>query len=151
MDPALAHVLVSVPLFSLDASLLAALRACRAGRRPDAIEQAYDAFCLDPGLGPPTYLTADGRILWDDDGVWGKTGTRALALASIRVGAKKTGLDALLGLMPPRPPTATSCPRCRGTGWDHVEERQATWICPTCAAVGWTDPSLVLDELVLAK
>jgi hypothetical protein len=150
VDPALAHVLVSVPLFALDAALLAALRAWRDGRRTEAIEQAHDAFCLDPGLGTPTYLTADGRILWADLG-WGREGTRGDALAAIRVGARKTGIEALLRLMPPRPPSATICPRCRGTGWDHVEDRQAPWICPACGAVGWTDPSLPLDELVLAK
>lgn len=150
MDPALAHVLASVPLFTVPDALIAALRASRDARRLDPIERAYEAFCLDPGLGTPVYLTEGGRLLWDDDGTWGKTGTRADALAAIRVGAKKTGIDALLALMPPRPPTATTCPRCRGTGWDHVDGAPASWICPACAAVGWTDPSLPLDERVLA-
>lgn len=150
MDPALAHVLVSIPLFVLDEALLAALRGWRDCRVADPVERAFDAFCLDPGLGTPTYLTVDGRILWDDLG-WGTEGTRGDALASIRVGAKKSGIDALLALLPARPKAATTCRRCRGTGWDHVEERPAPWICPACAAVGWTDASLVLDERVLAR
>jgi hypothetical protein len=29
------------------------------------VEDAYDAFLLDPGMGPMTYLTSDGRILCD--------------------------------------------------------------------------------------
>src|SRR5262245_7273659 len=29
------------------------------------VEDKYDAFLLDPGMGPMTYITSDGRILHD--------------------------------------------------------------------------------------
>ncbi|WP_437944237.1 hypothetical protein WMF27_15715 [Sorangium sp. So ce281] len=31
----------------------------------DEVEDKYDAFLLDPGMGPMTYLTSDGRVLED--------------------------------------------------------------------------------------
>ena len=31
----------------------------------DEVENEYDAFLLDPGMGPMTYLTSDGRVLLD--------------------------------------------------------------------------------------
>jgi len=82
--------------------LLATLRELRAARGDDdEITQTYDAFLLDPGLGPPTYLASDGRIVWDDD-IWGVKGTLREALAAIRAGVRKTGLAELLELLPRR-------------------------------------------------
>ena len=57
------NLVVSEKYFELPADLLEQLRNLRASRPADAIERAHDAFLLDPGLGPPTYLAADGRIL----------------------------------------------------------------------------------------
>lgn len=59
-----------------------------------AIEDEHDAFLLDPGMGPMTYLTSDGRVLWDNrtwdgDDISEVSGDDAMA--TIVVGAKKTG------------------------------------------------------------
>lgn len=40
----------------------------------DEVESRFAGFLLDPGMGPMTYLTADGRVLldmrtWDGDDV----------------------------------------------------------------------------------
>jgi len=80
----------------------------------DEVERAYDAFLLDPGMGPMVYLTADGRVLWDErgwdgDGVVEVTGVDARA--SLVVGARKTGLAALRALLPPAPAGAVVCLR----------------------------------------
>ena len=56
--------------FQVPADLIARLQNLRAGRAADDIERTHAAFLIDPGLGPATYLAADGRVLWDDDR-WG--------------------------------------------------------------------------------
>jgi hypothetical protein len=109
------RLLLSVSLFHLGAELVAALRAHQARRKPDPLAQQYDAFMLDPGLGPATYITSDGRILWDDD-LWGVLGTRAEALAAVMAGIKKTGISALREILPERPPHGADCGNCAGTG-----------------------------------
>jgi len=96
------RIVVSMRIFRPAPHLLATLRELRAARGDDdEITQTYDAFLLDPGLGPPTYLASDGRIVWDDD-IWGVKGTLREALAAIRAGVRKTGLAELLELLPRR-------------------------------------------------
>jgi hypothetical protein len=51
--------------FVLSSSLLEELQTWRASRPLDRVEREHDAFCLDPGLGPAFFLTADGRVLVD--------------------------------------------------------------------------------------
>src|SRR5215831_12915700 len=85
-----ARLLRSLPLFELPPELIAELRVVRDARSHDDLTREHDAFLLDPGLGPPTYLTTDGRILWEDD-TWGVRGTRADATAAIFAGIQKTG------------------------------------------------------------
>src|SRR6185436_10923397 len=97
------RLVISQKYFQVPADLLERLQGLRASRPADAIEREHDAFLLDPGVGPPTYLAADGRILWDDD-MWGVEPTRGEAYAAIVVGARKTGVRDLLRLLPPRPP-----------------------------------------------
>jgi hypothetical protein len=121
---------VSERYFVVPGDLLEQLRNLRASRPADEIESTHDAFLLDPGLGPPTYLAADGRILWDDDS-WGVEPTRGEAYAAIVVGARKTGLRDLLRLLPPRPPGTPDCGECNGTG------RLAAGLCSACRGVGW--------------
>lgn len=134
--------MISDRYFVVPADLLARLQDLRASRSPDDIERTHDAFLLDPGLGPPTYLAADGRILWDDD-MWGIEPTRGEAYAAIVVGARKTGLRDLLKLLPPRPPSATNCPDCKGTGRFTVggatrgEEQPSSLLCSACRGIGW--------------
>ena len=131
------------------------LRAHRDVRGHDDLTRTYDAFMLDPGLGPPVYLTTDGRVVWDDD-IWGVTGTRAEALASTFAGIQKTGIGRLRDLLPARLSDAVDCANCRATGrFDadgnmvDVHGRHFSVICMTCAGVGWLSPSLRLEEIVL--
>ena len=149
------RILVSARIFRPSTQLLAALRQLREARGADEITDAYDAFLLDPGLGPPTYLTSDGRIVWDDD-IWDVAGTRADAFTALLAGVRKTGLSELRELMPPRPPTSSDCAECSATGWFDahgalidVNGRPFSIVCSKCAGLGWTDPSVVLDESVL--
>ena len=144
------RILVSQRMFEPTLGLLDALREHRRLRGGDEITEKYDAFMLDPGLGPPVYLSCDGRIIWDDDG-WGVVGTRADAIASVLAGIKKTGIVDLRNLLPVRPSASVDCPECDATGWfdahgqfQDVNGRPFSIICMTCAGLGWTDHSLVL-------
>jgi len=149
------RVLISTKLFQLPERLLEALRVRRDRFGSDDLAQAYDAFLLDPGLGPPVYLTSDGRIVWDDD-IWDVVGTRADAFAAVAAGIQKTGLSELRQLLPSRPTLSTDCPDCSATGrfdaqgqLKDLEGRSFTVVCMKCAGLGWTAPSLVLSESVL--
>jgi hypothetical protein len=127
--------------------LLSQLRASRAstGREPDIIEQRLNAFLLDPGLGPPVYLTADGRVVWDGWYEWTKNApTERDAYASLIVGAKKTGVAALLDLLPPRPDGADDCLGCVGKRWSDVSSASGERfqiICGVCRGLGWNEDS----------
>jgi hypothetical protein len=125
--------------FSIAPSLLEQLRAMQApcGYTDDVIE-GNDAFLLDPGLGPAFYLTSDGRVLvdmreWNGGPI--REASETEALAALVVGAKKTGVVALLSLLPEPPEDAQSCPLCHG---DHYLVSQGErWICPKCSGRGW--------------
>jgi hypothetical protein len=149
------RVLVSVELFQPSKELLSELREYRQVNGADDLMKTYDAFMLDPGLGPAIYLSSDGRIVWDDDG-WGVLGTRADALAAIRAGVNKTGVQRLLALLPSRESGSIDCPNCDATGrFDahgqlrDVSGQRFSIVCVTCAGLGWTAPSVVLTESVL--
>ncbi|MFT3772616.1 MAG: hypothetical protein QM820_45070 [Minicystis sp.] len=107
----------------------------------DEIEGAYDAFLLDPGMGPMTYLTADGRILqdergWDGDSIVEVTGYDAHA--ALVVGARKTGIAELLDLMPAAPDGAVACPKCKGTRIAELAPGMGlNFPCAACDCRGW--------------
>jgi hypothetical protein len=130
--------------FTIPDPLLAALRAWRAERPGDPIEGAHDAFCLDPGLGPAWFLTADGRVLVDGtcwDGEPLREATDAEACQTIVVGARKLGMDRLLDLLPPRPQTSRTCARCNGERYASVLPGCAEapcFVCQVCNGLGWT-------------
>jgi hypothetical protein len=147
--------------FVLPASVLADLRAMQARRGyADDITEREDAFLLDPGLGPACYLTADGRMLRDyrewveacgPRPEWEppvREATADEAVSMLVVGAKKTGVAGLIGLLPPRPPVAAACPRCLGERWWSLGADEATGqpkciVCPSCGGRGWVEPSAV--------
>ena len=107
----------------------------------EEIEAKHDAFLLDPGMGPMVYLAADGRVLSDSRGWDGDTVVELLgdaANAAIVVGAEKTGLVDLLGLLPPMPPGGTECPKCHGKRTaEPVEGFGRELPCTTCGSRGW--------------
>lgn len=139
------RVLITGPLFVLPQGTLEMLRSARIGRI-DPLVQELDAFVLDGGLGPVKYLTTDGRIVWDDDG-WGVRGTLRDAFVAISIGAHKTKIQTLRGLLPQRPSSAITCAECEGTGtWQHDS---FAGFCMHCASLGWTDVALNLDEYVV--
>lgn len=155
MPEAQRRILVSKRLFQPNAALVSELSDYRQAHGADDVMNSYDAFLLDPGLGPAVYLSVDGRIVWDDDG-WGVTATRGEALASILAGVKKTRIAALLGVLPPRPGDSRDCANCGATGWfdahgqlQDLRVARFSVVCMTCAGLGWTAASLDLQESVL--
>ena len=116
------------------------------------IEDSEDAVLIDPGMGPMTYLTLDGRVLIDFT-TWDCEETRqGLGLvmpddnesfAALVVGAKKTGIAELLDLLPPCPGGASRCPKCRGVSWARVRpEYDMVMICTICSGRGWADDAM---------
>ena len=149
------RLVVSARIFEPSEVLIARLREVERQRGTDEVAKTHDAFLLDPGLGPPTYLSSDGRIVWDDD-IWGVRGTRAEAFAAIVAGVRKTGVLELRELLPPRGSSAIDCRDCSATGrFDAQGQRKDadgkvfSIVCPKCAGLGWTESSLVLTDSVL--
>lgn len=111
------------------------------------VEDREDAFLLDPGMGPMTYLTTDGRVLedhrsWDGDGL--REATFDEAIAALVVGAKKTGIADLLSLVPVCPDDGSRCPCCEGDRWDKpLRDRGLEIICGLCRGRGWMTPALL--------
>jgi hypothetical protein len=127
--------------FLLSSSLLEELQTWRASRPLDRVEREHDAFCLDPGLGPAFFLTADGRVLvdgtsWDDTPI--REASEAEAFASIVVGARKMGIGKLLDLLPRRPDGSPTCARCNGTRYASLGPDVPPFVCPHCHGLGWT-------------
>jgi hypothetical protein len=110
-------------------------------RQQAEVEDRYDAFLLDPGMGPMTYITSDGRILrdsrtWDGEGIQFETSLDGV-ISALVVGAKKTGFVSLLDLIPPLE-NGTRCSTCHGTRWFHSQIGEV--VCPTCRGRGECPP-----------
>lgn len=111
------------------------------------VEDQEDAFLLDPGMGPMTYLTTDGRVLedhrsWDGGGL--REATLDDAIAALVVGAMKTGITELLSLVPACPEDGSRCPRCEGERWDkRLREHGLEIICGICRGRGWMTPAML--------
>ncbi|MBL9106754.1 MAG: hypothetical protein JNL82_37920 [Myxococcales bacterium] len=106
------------------------------------VEDEFDAFLLDPGMGPMTYITADGRVLIDDrtwDGDSLRVAEADEATAALVVGAAKTGVSRLLELLPARPEGAGVCTLCEGTRWWTIPLGEGfEVVCHQCKGRGWT-------------
>lgn len=111
----------------------------------DEVSREHDAFLLDPGLGPMTYLTADGRVLLDFRTVDSRTGwgdevreaTEDEAIGALVVGARKTGIARLLDLIPAAPEGGRECPGCRGERLASPAPGMQKFICNECMGRGW--------------
>jgi hypothetical protein len=113
------------------------------------VEEEMDAFLLDPGMGPMTYLTSDGRVIFDNRSWDGSelefAETLDDAIPALVVGAKKTGIAALLGVIPPLS-GAESCPKCDGRRWAKpAAELAAEIVCPVCRGRGQVDHRLLSE------
>lgn len=98
-----------------------------------------DAFVLYGGMGPCAYLTTDGRVLedhrgWDDSEPPVREASDDEAIAWIVAGARRTGVRALLELLPRAPVGATACARCAGSRWITLPVGQ--FVCPRCHGRG---------------
>lgn len=149
------RILISARIFAPTVRCLEALQRRRERCAGDDITARYDAFMLDPGLGPPVYLSSDGRIIWDDD-IRGVVGTRGEAFSALAAGCKRTGVVELLELIPPRPVASADCSECAAAGWfdfhGRLKDTSGTAfsvVCMKCAGLGWTAPSVILTESVL--
>ena len=101
------------------------------------VENKYNAFLLDPGMGPMTYIISDGRILsdyrtWDGEGIQFETSLDRV-IPVLRIGAKNTGIVSLLDLIPPLEDGAL-CSTCQGTRWFKLQNGEI--VCPTCRGRG---------------
>jgi hypothetical protein len=101
------------------------------------VEIGFDAFLLDPGMGPMQYLTRDGRILLDYR-TWDGTGIRFeqdlhRAICTIVCGTRKTGIMSLLELIPPLL-NPVVCKYCNGTRWCQLQHGEI--VCPGCSGRG---------------
>lgn len=112
----------------------------------DDVERAYDAFLLDPGMGPALYITADGRIL-EDGRCWDGAPPHEVLdedtiCAALTIGAHKTGISALIELLPTAPSNAVDCPCCEGTRWSEVFGSDKM-ICVLCRGRGWATNEMI--------
>lgn len=115
------------------------------------VEEQFDAFLLDPGMGPMTYITADGRILedmrtWDGNEVVEVTSLN-VAIASLAVGARKTGIQELLDLIPSLV-GGVVCPLCHGHRFlalQNAEDQSGGIICILCHGRGEVDDQMLKD------
>jgi hypothetical protein len=111
----------------------------------DEVEEAYDAFLLDPGWGPMLYITTDGRVLADNRSVEGEEvceATGNYAIMALVIGAKKTGITALLDLIPSQPADGQRCTTCDGRRWAELQPGVGNeWVCSLCGGRGWIAPT----------
>ena len=112
------------------------------------VENQHDAFLLDPGMGPMTYLTSDGRVLLDFR-TWDGEELREASdvdeeIAGIVVGARKTGIADLLSLLPKAPTDSVQCPKCIGQRLAELLPGDGLSIlCIVCNGRGWATASMV--------
>lgn len=69
---------------------------------------------------------------WDGDAL--REASDDEAITTIVVGARKTGIAALLDLVPSKPPAGTTCARCAGT---RCDPQLTKLVCLHCRGLGW--------------
>ena len=145
--------------FEIPADTLRLLRSWQAKRRAERrgpesdIEAMGEAFLLDPGFGPMTYLMADGRVMMDHFGYDDERGieeaTENDAIIGLVGGARKTGIAELLDLIPRAPSVGFPCPDCDGSRQDTLAATAGmNVICATCSGRGWATEAIVAARRV---
>ena len=100
---------------------------------PTLVSPDGTALMLYGDIGGCAYIRPDGEILyWGHDDDAPSPGSSGTAIASIVIGSQR--FPELQELLPPRPPTASDCPACAGSG----KFRQYDIICGSCNGLGWT-------------
>ncbi len=89
----------------------------------EQVERDYDAYLLDPGMGPMRYLAADGRIIvdertWDGEDITFET-SLDMAIVALVVRAQNTGLSELFAITR-RLEAGSICPMCRGSRFSSL-------------------------------
>ena len=132
--------------FNLSTQLIEKLRERNPGGHvAEEVMSTHNAFVLDLGLGPAHYLTLDGQVLVDERWFFGarvREATDDEAISALVAGARKTGVQELLSLIPDPPPRSTACPRCNGSRWatlglKDVSGGEVRVVCATCSGRGW--------------
>jgi hypothetical protein len=124
-------------------------------RLQEEVEHEHDAFMLHPGIGPMTYITADGNVLLDSrtwDGEKLSEANDDQAIGALVIGAQYTGIAALLELIPRQPDDGSVCPLCCGSRWldlprspELVPNSRNEIVCIVCGGRGWVVQAM-LDE-----
>ncbi|MBA4188016.1 MAG: hypothetical protein C0467_08355 [Planctomycetaceae bacterium] len=112
----------------------------------DEVLTQQEVIVLTLGLGPAIYLRFDGRVLiWHymDDEPLRETDDVGDIAAGIVIGARNSGFDGLLSLLPQMPSNGTVCDTCCGTHWwsfprQTNNKKPGEIVCPTCRGLGWT-------------
>jgi hypothetical protein len=127
-------------------STLAALRQHQARTGwIDEVTSSQDAFLLFGGMGPCLYITSAGTFLSGpdlDETFLFREAEDDEAVSALVIGAKRTGIEALLDLVPAAPPGAHLCDFCQGKRWDPLRDTTGEWpivVCRQCAGRGWID------------
>ena len=143
-DPSLVHSIKRLfPTRTPDIKKIAAQFVSGMNTLQNEVENEHDAFLLDPGMGPMIYLTADGRILFDErswDGAPLREAQSDEVVGALVIGAKKTGIVGLLDLLPVRPVGGLQCPQCQGSRWERLVPALEI-VRPLCGGLGWATPS----------
>ncbi|MGE0487881.1 MAG: hypothetical protein AB7S38_01570 [Vulcanimicrobiota bacterium] len=104
-------------------------------------ENAGDAIVLTSGIGLVSYLTRDGRVLVEGDGIVDSSPLEDAepdeASTFLVHAARFLELPELLQLVEPAPPAADDCDICQGTRWSP---RNKNVVCFRCHGKGWLAP-----------
>jgi hypothetical protein len=103
----------------------------------------YPALSVLSDFSTTTYLTADGRVLMDDDDQpLHETHDPYLVHATLIKAAERFHLPLLRTFVPVCPPEGVVCPTCQGTHRMIIAGQPLNIFCFPCQARGWIVPAL---------
>ncbi|WP_145952177.1 hypothetical protein [Paludisphaera borealis] len=113
----------------------------------------HGALPLYVSWGATIGITPKGKIVeWSTEGDYEglRPADPSWVISALVQGSKKW--PALTALIPPRPPTAHTCPDCHGTGRIHgVPENIADGVGCSCRGVGWIEPQVEERRSMLSR
>ena len=103
----------------------------------------HPALSVVSDFSTTTYLTADGRVLMeDDDHPLHETHDPYLLHATLIKAAERFHLPLLRTFVPACPPEGVVCPTCQGTQRIIIDGQPLNIFCHPCQARGWIVPTL---------